>query len=208
MSAATSRFRSAVRDLRPRGHAWWIIAGACIAGVLLFLVLWLGGRTPPAEQMDIATPAPSGSPSAALPAPLPASELGASGIEYPPPPPAPVAPPAPAVVTPPTPAEMPPDAATAVDTTQRAPRAISTPSPNYPRASLRRGEAGEVLLRIHVGADGRPGAIDIVRSSGHRRLDQAAVAAVRRWRFEPALRDGRAVPGEVQVPVAFAPEVR
>ena len=41
MSAASSRFRSAVRDLRPRGHAWWIIAGACIAGVLLFLVIFL-----------------------------------------------------------------------------------------------------------------------------------------------------------------------
>ena len=85
---------------------------------------------------------------------------------------------------------------------------LHAPEPPYPARAKRLGWQGEVLLRIHVGADGAPREVRIVRSSGHRRLDQAAVAAVRRWRFEPALRDGRAVPGEVQVPVAFAPEVR
>src|SRR3546814_8304151 len=32
---------------------------------------------------------------------------------------------------------------------------VSSPAPEYPRASLRRRESGNVLLRVHVGPDGR-----------------------------------------------------
>lgn len=209
MPAPSSRLRSAVRDLRPRGRAWLLIAGACIAGVLMFLVLWLGNRESPADR-DVADEGPIAGDTAlaALPAPLPASEAGASGIEYPPPPPAPSPPPDAAVPAAQAPLDVTPAAVAMAEPDRSVPRPVSTPAPNYPRASLRRGEAGEVLLRVHVGANGRTQAIDIVRSSQHRRLDHAAVAAVRRWRFEPAMRDGQPVPGEVQVPVDFAPETR
>jgi protein TonB len=47
--------------------------------------------------------------------------------------------------------------------------------------------------------------VEVARSSSHRALDQAAVRAVRRWRFEPATRQGRPVSQVVQVPVAFSP---
>jgi protein TonB len=69
---------------------------------------------------------------------------------------------------------------------------------------LRRGESGTVLLRVHVGADGIPMAIDLVQSSRSRALDHAATDAVRRWRFRPAQRNGRPVDGVVQVPISFA----
>jgi len=60
-----------------------------------------------------------------------------------------------------------------------------------------------VVLRVHVGTDGEPEGIDLVTGSGSRSLDRAAVEAVRRWRFEPAMRDGRPVEGFVQVPITF-----
>jgi len=54
-----------------------------------------------------------------------------------------------------------------------------------------------------VDAKGVAGAINIARSSGAADLDQAAIEAVRRWRFHPARQGGVAVASRVQVPVRF-----
>jgi protein TonB len=77
------------------------------------------------------------------------------------------------------------------------------PAPRYPPESMRRGESGEVLLEINVDPAGRPHSMDIVRSSGSRYLDRAALVAARSWRFRPAMRDGQPVSGTVNVPVRF-----
>ncbi|HVZ08772.1 energy transducer TonB [Rhodopila sp.] len=77
--------------------------------------------------------------------------------------------------------------------------------PVYPREAAMRGDAGAVVLMIHVAADGRPSGIDVVRGSGHATLDQAAIEAVRKWRFRPALQDGRVVPFDM--PMRFIFEV-
>jgi protein TonB len=84
--------------------------------------------------------------------------------------------------------------------------ASRSPEPEYPATALRRGEGGDVLLRVNVGADGVPGEIDFVRRSSSRELDRAAQDAVRRWRFEPATRNGKAVPAVVEVPIEFKPQ--
>lgn len=75
--------------------------------------------------------------------------------------------------------------------------------PDYPVEAYRRREEGTVLVGATVGADGRPARVEVVRRSGSRDLDQAAVDAVRQWTFEPAVRGGRQVEAEVQVPVTF-----
>ena len=75
--------------------------------------------------------------------------------------------------------------------------------PDYPVEAYRRREEGTVLVGATVGADGRPADVAVVRRSGSRELDQAAVDAVRQWHFEPAVRGGREVAAEVQVPVTF-----
>lgn len=78
------------------------------------------------------------------------------------------------------------------------------PPPRYPRPAIQRRLEGVVTLRVLVDAEGRPQAVDVERSSGHRVLDQAAREQVlARWRFHPAMRDGRAVPAYALVPVAF-----
>jgi protein TonB len=65
--------------------------------------------------------------------------------------------------------------------------------PEYPRYSRIRGEEGRVVLSVQILADGSSGVIEIVRSSGHRRLDEAAVRAVENAVFVPASIDGEAV---------------
>ena len=64
--------------------------------------------------------------------------------------------------------------------------------------------ATELGVRVHVGPDGEPRDIDLVNSSGSRSLDRAAVDAVERWRFAPAMRGETPVEGSVQVPIEFS----
>jgi len=81
----------------------------------------------------------------------------------------------------------------------------SAPPPTYPVPALRNHEQGTVLLRVEVDSSGQPVAVSIERSSGSRNLDQAARQQVlRHWRFEPAQRDGMAVPAIGLVPVQFS----
>lgn len=80
---------------------------------------------------------------------------------------------------------------------------LGNPRPRYPWISRRRGEQGRVVLEVAVAADGRAKEVRVKRSSGFARLDRAALAAVRAWRFSPALRGGRAVAGRIDVPIAF-----
>lgn len=79
------------------------------------------------------------------------------------------------------------------------------PPPAYPRDAVRAGLQGTVMLRILVDVDGRPLQVIVDRSSGHRLLDREAVRHVQqRWRFEPAMRDGRAVQAWGLVPIDFS----
>lgn len=76
--------------------------------------------------------------------------------------------------------------------------------PVYPAAAAQRGEQGTVVLLIHVGPDGRPSAVDVLRSSGFRLLDQSAEQAVSGWHFLPAISNGQAVPASMPLRVEFS----
>lgn len=80
---------------------------------------------------------------------------------------------------------------------------LHNPPPVYTEQSRRRGEQGKVLLLVQVTAEGVAAAVDIKQSSGFTRLDQAAVNAVRKWRFVPARRGAETVAATVVVPVTF-----
>ena len=80
---------------------------------------------------------------------------------------------------------------------------LNNPKPPYPLAARRQGVEGRVVLRAQVLEDGRCAEVRIVRSSGHALLDDSALATVRRWRFVPATRAGKAVGSWVEVPIHF-----
>lgn len=80
---------------------------------------------------------------------------------------------------------------------------LDNPAPAYPLASKRMGEEGRVLLRVQVEANGLPSKVEVRTSSGSERLDNAALEAVKRWKFVPAKQGEKAVPASVVVPITF-----
>jgi TonB family protein len=64
------------------------------------------------------------------------------------------------------------------------PTVIRSPT-KFPLQSQLRGQKGTVLLDVTVDASGRVAATELVRSSGHKRLDLAASASIRdAWKFD------------------------
>ncbi len=117
-------------------------------------------------------------------------------------PPAPTrveAPPAPA---PPSPAPV-VTAPSKTDVSIPASYSASNQKPIYPNMSKRLGEQGTVVLRVLVKADGSAGEVEVKSSSNYPRLDQAAIDAVKTWRFNPAKIDGKATDEWYQVPIPF-----
>jgi protein TonB len=67
--------------------------------------------------------------------------------------------------------------------------------PAYPMASRRNQEAGTLVMRIQIDAGGNPARVEVTRSSGHNRLDEAAKVWVATCRFKPQTVDGAPVAG-------------
>jgi TonB family protein len=83
-----------------------------------------------------------------------------------------------------------------------APRAIYDPDPDYSDEARKAHYQGSVILNVIVDSAGHPKDIHIQRSLGMG-LDEKAVAAVRTWRFEPAMKDGHPVAVQMSVEVNF-----
>ena len=75
--------------------------------------------------------------------------------------------------------------------------------PTYPPASRRSGEQGTVRLKVLVDTNGRPSNVAVAQSSGFPRLDEAAMEAIRKWAFKPAMQNSQAVQSWTRVQVAF-----
>ncbi|MDR0181708.1 energy transducer TonB [Lysobacter arvi] len=192
----------------PAGRSFLWVLLAFVAGLVLFAFVLSTGRKDDA-LFRVGTPPSADAPRySPLPAPLPAARDNASGMGAPsaempgeeeerprlvetrPAAPPPTLP-APAAPAPAGPASRP------------EPLAGRTPAPRYPSQSLRRGESGTVLVRAQIGPDGVPSDVGVANSSGSRHLDRAAVDAVKRWRFRPALQGGQPTAGTVMVPIEF-----
>lgn len=193
----------------PRAALWIGIAFAI--GLVVSIALVLGTRDD--DDFFRAGPAPAaGEAPAPLPAPMPresAVDGGERGVDFSLP--APAEPPAqaqprrevePVAVEPRREVAPPPPAAS----TRARPLPGAMPAPRYPASALRRGEGGEVLVRAEVGPDGVVTSVSLAQPSGNRALDRAALDAVRRWRFEPARRDGVPTVDSVKVPIRFNPD--
>ena len=80
---------------------------------------------------------------------------------------------------------------------------LQNPRPSYPPISRRLGEEGKVMLKVKVTADGAAAVVDLEKTSGFERLDEAAKQAVARWRFVPAKRGDEPIEASVIVPIVF-----
>jgi len=78
--------------------------------------------------------------------------------------------------------------------------------PRYPAPAKRRGEQGEVRLRVELDEFGRIDRVTIVSSSGSPRLDEAARTAIQSWRCRPAQHDGQPVRAVALQSLAFVLE--
>ena len=81
--------------------------------------------------------------------------------------------------------------------------ATGTFHPAYPRISKRRGEEGTILLSVQVLRNGSAGQVEMLQSSGFRRLDEAAVNAALQTTFTPAVRLGHPVESITRLSYTF-----
>jgi protein TonB len=106
----------------------------------------------------------------------------------------PAPPPPPVAAAPPPP---PPTPATRIDRAQ-------VTEADYPPISLRLQEQGVVEIKCLIGTDGMVKQTELVKSSGHNRLDEAAANfAKRRFRYKPATQDGMPVDSWITTRVTF-----
>ncbi|MEO5963282.1 MAG: energy transducer TonB [Thermomonas sp.] len=194
-----------------------LLAIAFGVGLLLFLFLWVDQRND-TDFFKASTSGATTGEDAGLPAPLPADvasdDQNASGLSLPPQdqrsgipaseqpriiePAMPTGPSLPA-------ATVPSQDAPAMAGNNTSPVPVSRPPPSYPREALRRGIGGTVRVKATIAPDGSVERMEVADSSGDRYLDRAAMDAVRRWRFTPAMRNGQPVSATVVIPVDFAP---
>ena len=121
-----------------------------------------------------------------------------------PPPPKAVAAPAQPKAAPPKVAAVAPPKAKAPAFVEARPSAASNRPPHYPDLARRNGWQGLSMVRVAVSASGRAGAVSLARSSGYGILDQAALTAVKRWKFTPRMVRGVSAESTVEVPVNFS----
>ncbi len=86
------------------------------------------------------------------------------------------------------------------------PRPIYVPGgwERYPAESIRAHETGRPTITICVSAAGAIDSVQLAKSSGFARLDQAAVDLGREARFRPAMREGKPMPFCLPYRITFA----
>jgi periplasmic protein TonB len=81
---------------------------------------------------------------------------------------------------------------------------LNNPAPDYPAMSRRAGEEGRVVMKVLVSQEGAANEVQIEKSSGSERLDNAAIQAVKKWRFIPAKKNNQPLSAYVLVPMKFS----
>jgi len=83
------------------------------------------------------------------------------------------------------------------------PSFLSRVEPEYPLQSRRQHQQGDVQLGLYINTLGLLDKVEVVKTSGHPLLDQAAVDAVKQSRFHPAYQDKTPVPSHAEVTISF-----
>lgn len=151
---------------------------------------------PPEPVPDPPPPLPEEKPVETKPTPPPAAKEGNEQAPE-------TAPPSPATADapPPAPAERHDSPSDGVYDERPALRQAIRPI--YPLSARRKGQEGSVTCLVHVTERGKAERVEVVRSSGHGSLDEAAVRAIRKARFTPARKNGERVASETRLTFLF-----
>jgi protein TonB len=103
---------------------------------------------------------------------------------------------------PPPPAPKAPQGPVRVGGQVKAPQLTHRVNPTYPPMAQAANIEGAVLLEAQVNKAGRVESVRVVK--GHSMLDQAAIAAVKQWQYEPLTLNGQAVEFILTVTVTFS----
>jgi TonB family protein len=98
-------------------------------------------------------------------------------------------------------AAQPPAAQDAAPATRRDVAGVALPAPTYPRAALEQGISGKVILIVDVAADGSVAAARVERADPAGVFDASALETVKKWRFTPAMKDGKPIASRIRVPI-------
>lgn len=207
---------------RKASFLFFLLVAGVHAGVLATAILWPSSPKPveivvPTIQGTIIMAEPEQAPPPEPPSPLPPPPPEKKPEPKPKPKPVPKAAPSERAVKAPEPEPEPappvqqPVEPRPAEPAQPAPvvppRAdagqLSNPAPAYPSLSRRLREEGTVLLEILIKANGSVGEIKLKRTSGFKRLDDAAMRAVAHWRFQPATQAGKAIDFWYEQPIEF-----
>jgi len=82
------------------------------------------------------------------------------------------------------------------------PETLYSVKPKYPELARNAGIEGEVRLVIIVNEDGTVGDVEVVKSLGFG-CDEAAVAAIKQWKFTPGKQNDKPVPVKISIPIRF-----
>jgi TonB family protein len=88
-----------------------------------------------------------------------------------------------------------------VDSAEQQKRLVREVRPVYPDVAHNAGIEGTVSMRVLIGKDGMVERVDV--ASGEQALQDAAINAVRQWRYKPLLLDGKPVPVVTVVNLEF-----
>lgn len=81
---------------------------------------------------------------------------------------------------------------------------VASFKPAYPREAVASGWEGSVIVHVLIGKDGSPNSVTVKGSSGYSILDEAAVRAVKKWRFSPARQGDTPIESYYDVRVRFS----
>lgn len=112
-------------------------------------------------------------------------------------------PPEPVIEAPPAPEPASQSLASVVMSSELSLSCPQRAMPNYPAASRRLNEQGRLVVRVELDETGRIAAARVAESSGHKRLDDAGLEAVKNWHCNAATRNGVAVRGIAMQPFDF-----
>lgn len=154
-------------------------------------------KPPPPKKVVLVKEKPVDPPK---PAPVLVSQAPVSSpteaVAPPPPPPEPVK------ETPPEPTP-PPKSAEPVHLSELSLACPQRNQPAYPPVSQRKGEQGQVKLRVELDESGNVISVKVAQSSGFKRLDDAGINAVKSWKCDAATRDGKPVRAVALQPFDF-----